>query len=224
MKKTVPLRKELPFKSNLAQIVSIALDQEFSLEDRTVKGNLLISGSYKMNDVSVNTESFSYNIPVNIELSDKYILDDMVIDVDDFYYEIINNNILSVNIEIGLDKLEEKEEVINPIKYEPEVVEKVDKMISDDREEKQEVVEKTESLEKEDRIDVKEVKTLFDSLDESSETYSTYKVCIVKESDTIESIIMNYGINREILEQYNDISDVKIGDKLIIPSIFNETN
>jgi len=218
MKKTVPLKKELPFKSNLAQIVSIALDQEFSLEDRTVKGNLTISGSYKMNDVSVNTENFSYNIPVNIELSDKYILDDLVIDVDDFYYEIINNNVLAVNIEVGLDKLEEKEdiieesmkeEIINPIKYEEEIVKKVDNM---------------DECVKQDRMDVKEVKTLFDSLDESSDTYSTYKVCIVKESDTIESITLNYGITREILEQYNDISDVKIGDKLIIPSIFNEKN
>lgn len=207
MKKTVPLKKELSFKSNLAQIVSIALDQDFKLEQRTVKGNLIISGSYKINDVSVNTENFAFDIPVNIELSDKYILDDMVIDVDDFYYEIIDNNILSVNIEIGLNNLEEKEEVINPIKYEPEIVEEVGKMDV-----------------QEERLDVKEVKTLFDSLDETSETYSTYKVYIVKENDNIESIVLNYGITSEILGQYNDLSDIKIGDKLIIPSIFNETN
>ena len=61
-------------------------------------------------------------------------------------------------------------------------------------------------------------------LDESVYTYSTYKDYFEKESDTIESIVINYGITRELLEQYNDISDVKIGDKLIIPSIFNETN
>ena len=223
MKKTVPLKKELPFKSNLAQIVSIALDQEFKLYENTVKGNLLISGSYKMNDVSVNTEPFSYNIPVNIELSDKYILDDLVIDIDDFYYEIIDNNILSVNIEIGLDKLEEREvceqkveelemeDIVYPFKYGEEIIEKVDKVNE---------VKET----KNDRMDVKEVKTLFDSLDESVETYSTYKVYIVKETDTIESIIMNYGITRELLEQYNDVSEVKIGDKLIIPSLYNETN
>ena len=190
MKKTVPLKKELNFKSNLAQIVSIALDQEFKLEGSTVKGNLTISGSYKMNDVSVNTEPFSFNIPVNIELSDRYILDNLSIDIDDFYYEIIDNNILSVNIEIGLDKLEEqeiKEEIINPIKYEEEIIQKVDNMNEELKQEKLEC--------KEDRMDVKEVKTLFDSLDET-DTYSTYKVCIVKESDTIESIITSYVINR----------------------------
>ena len=64
---------------------------------------------------------------------------------------------------------------------------------------------------------------LFDSFDDSSETYSTYHVCIVKENDTVESIILKYNISKEVLEQYNDISDIKIGDKLIIPSLY-ETN
>ena len=206
MKKTVPLNKELSFKSNLAQIISIALDHDFKLEERTVKGNLIISGSYKMNDVSVNTEEFNFEIPVNIELSDKYILDNLNVSVDDFYYEILNNNVLLVNIEIGLDNLEEKEEVINPIKYEPEIVKEVDKM------------------DNEERMDIKEVKTLFDSLDDASETYSMYRVYIVKENDNVESIVLNYGITSEMLAEYNDLSDIKIGDKLIIPSVFNETN
>ena len=38
------------------------------------------------------------------------------------------------------------------------------------------------------------------------------------ENDTTESIITEYGINREDLEAYNDLTDLKIGDKLIIPS------
>ena len=205
MKKTVPLKKELNFKNHLAEIVSIALDHELNLEDRVIKGNLIISGSYKINDTSVNTEQFKFNIPVNIEMSDRYNLENMNIDIDDFYYEIINNNILSVSIEIGLDNLEE---TLPPFKYEKEKVE---------------AVVKEEDKEELSRIDTNDVKNLFDSFDDSSETYSTYHVCIVKESDTIESIILKYNISKEVLEQYNDISDIKIGDKLIIPSIY-ETN
>ena len=205
MKKTVPLKKELKLKTNIAEIVSISLDHELNLEDRVVKGNLIISGSYKMNDTSVNTEEFKYNIPVNIEMSDRYNLEHMTIDIDDFYYEIINNNILSVAIEIGLDNLEE---TLPPFKYEKEKVE---------------AVVKEEDKEELSRIDTNDVKNLFDSFDDSSETYSTYHVCIVKESDTIESIILKYNISKEVLEQYNDISDIKIGDKLIIPSLY-ETN
>lgn len=205
MKKTVPLKKELNFKNHLAEIVSIALDHELNLEDRVIKGNLIVSGSYKINDTSVNTEEFKFNIPVNIEMSDRYNLENMTIDIDNFYYEIINNNILSVAIEIGLDNLEE---TLPPFKYEKEKVEAVVK--EDDKEEMS-------------RIDTEDVKNLFDSFDDSNETYSTYRVCIVKENDTIESIILKYNISKEVLEQYNDISDIKIGDKLIIPSL-NETN
>jgi len=203
VKKTVPFKKEISFKTPVSEITSIALDHEFDLVDRMVKGNLIISGSYKINDVSVNTEQFNYNIPVNIEMSNRYILDNIKIDVDDFYYEIINNNVLSVNVEVGIDNLEEKE--INPIKYEEEQIEKVSNI-------------------EESRMEVEDVKSLFDNFEEASETFATYKVCIVKESDTIESIMLKYNINKTMLEQYNDLSDLKIGDKLIIPTVYNETN
>lgn len=202
MKKTVPLRKELPFKSNVSQIVSISLDDDFKLEDRTVTGVLHISGSYKMNDTSVNTEEFNYDIPVNIELSDRYSLDNINITVDDFYYELIDDNILSINVEIGLDNLEE-----HPIKYNEEIIEKVDELDKEDDE---------VNMSRDDKP------ALFDSFNDDS--YCSYKVYMVKENDTIESIMSYYKIDRETLEQYNDLQNIKIGDKLIIPYIFDETN
>ena len=211
MKKTVPLKKDITFKTNIAEITSIALDHELNLENRTIKGNLVISGSYKINDTSVNTEEFKYNIPVNIEMSERYILDDMKINIDDFYYEIVNDNLLSVSIEIGLDNLKE-EEILPPLKYEEE------KVVPVIKEEKDVVLEKEET-----RLDTEEVKTLFDNFDDSNETYATYRICIVKESDTLESITLKYNVSKELLEQYNDISELKIGDKLIIPSV-HETN
>ncbi len=211
MKKTVPLKKDITFKTNIAEITSIALDHELNLENRTIKGNLVISGSYKINDTSVNTEEFKYNIPVNIEMSERYILDNMKINIDDFYYEIVNDNLLSVSIEIGLDNLKE-EEILPPFKYEEE------KVVPVIKEEKDVVLEKEET-----RLDTEEVKTLFDNFDDSNETYATYRICIVKESDTLESITLKYNVSKELLEQYNDISELKIGDKLIIPSV-HETN
>lgn len=61
------------------------------------------------------------------------------------------------------------------------------------------------------------IKSIFEELD-SNERYSVYKVHVVKENDTIESIMNDYDINRELLEEYNNLSDIKIGDKIIIPS------
>ena len=49
--------------------------------------------------------------------------------------------------------------------------------------------------------------------------YSIYHVYVVNENDTIDSILKKYGITREELENYNDLSTIKPGEKLIIPSI-----
>ena len=46
----------------------------------------------------------------------------------------------------------------------------------------------------------------------------TYKVYIVKEEDTIEKIYEKYKVNRELLEKYNNLNEIKLGDKIIIPS------
>lgn len=220
MKKTVPLKKDIPFKTNIAEITSIALDHELNLEERTIKGNLVISGSYKINDTSVNTEEFKYNIPVNIEMSERYILDNLNITIDDFYYEIVNDNLLSVSIEIGLNNLKE-EDTLPPFKYEEEKIEKVSK---EEKATKEEAVSfKEDNVEEMSRLNTEEVKTLFDNFDDTNETYATYRVCIVKEGDTLESIILKYNISKELIEQYNDVSELKIGDKLIIPAV-HETN
>lgn len=232
MKKVIPFKKEINFKTNLYEITSISLDHELKLEQLSIKGNLTISGSYKINDISVNVEEFKYNIPVNIEMNDNYILDDIKIDIDDFYYEIIDNNILSVNIEVSIDNLKEApilEEIKHPIILDEEI-KPVSFEVTNLEDIKPLEIENFKSFETEipvekelTRIDTDDVKSLFDNFDDSNETYSTYRICIVKENDTIESIILNYGITKEVLCEYNDISDIKIGDKLIIPSI-NETN
>lgn len=57
---------------------------------------------------------------------------------------------------------------------------------------------------------------LFSNLDDT-ETYTTYYVYIVKEEDTIDKILVKYGITKEELEAYNDIADIKPGDKIIVP-------
>lgn len=222
MKKTVPFKKELTFNNNLAEITSIALDHNLELQDRTVQGELVVSGSYKMNDVSINTEEFKYNLPVNIELSDRYDVKDLEINIDDFYYEIIDSNVLSIHVEIALDNLSE-------VLLEPVEMERAELDIDEVEPEEEEAIPipvevETKEEKLEPRIDASEVKSLFDNFDESLETYATYKVCIVKEADTIEGICIRYGITREILDQYNDTNDIKIGDKLIIPSLMDEKN
>lgn len=66
------------------------------------------------------------------------------------------------------------------------------------------------------------VSSIFSSISNGEETFSTYYVYIVRESDTIDSILDKYKTTREELQNYNDLDDVKVGNKLIIPCSCNE--
>jgi len=194
MKKIVPFKKDIVFPNHLAEITSISLEHTLHLENNYIKGEFILTGEYKMTDTSINTESFDYNIPFEISVDNKYVLDDISLDIDDFYYEIVNNNTLSINIEVLIDNLEEKP-LIDDI--EEVKVERVITNIDDDR-------------------CIEEESIIFDNLN-SDENYATYKVYIVRENDNIDDIIMKYNVTREELEMYNDLTEVKIGDKIIIP-------
>lgn len=214
MKKIIPFKKNLNFKTNLAEIVSISLEHEIKIEAREVKGNFIISGSYKIDVTSVNAESFYYDLPFTIELDEKYDLTHLTTDIDDFYYEIINNNILSVNIDVALDHLEEIEV--------EEVIDKDEKVQNDER--SSEIVElplEKRCIEEETLPPVERKETNFSTvltnLDMDQETYKSYRVLIIREGDTLEEILKKYQITKEELEAYNDLSEWKVMNKIIIP-------
>ena len=108
MKKIIPFKKDLFFKDNVHEIVSISLEHTLHHEkDYLISGEFLITGDYKITDSSINVENFEFKIPFDINIDEHYNLDHLIIDIDDFYYEIVNNNVLRINIEVLLDKLEE---------------------------------------------------------------------------------------------------------------------
>lgn len=224
MKKIIPFKKDIIFQTNLAEIVSISLEHTLSVEEEhMIKGNFLISGEYKMLETSVNTDPFSYDLPFVVDLDERYILDKSEVDIDDFYYEIINDNVLSVHIDVVIDGIEEKEikkeEVIMEekqlVREELPLEENNNEVVEQKNEIKEE--QKKEFQKEEKRCIEEEVSNIFNQVD-SSETYKSYTIYIVRENDSIESIIEKYGVSKEQLEIYNDLSEIKLGDKIIIPS------
>ena len=193
MNKIVPFKKEINFDS-IYQINSISLEHNLSLkENNIIKGNFILSGNYKVTEASINIDNFNFELPFEINIDSKYNTDNILVDINDFYYEIINNDKLSINIEVIIENLEEKEEKMqerNIIDIEEETL---------------------------DEENIKEVETIFDGLD-TNEKYVTYKVHIMTENDTIDQIIKKYETKKSILEDYNNLLDLKIGDKIIIPT------
>ena len=231
MKKIIPLKKQLEFKTNVSEITSIALENTLHNNTQLVEGSLIINGTYRITDTSTQVDEFEFEIPINIEIDNKYITDNMIIDINDFYYKIINNNILEVNIEILLDNIIEKEEQPQIIKKEEENmknnIEKQEEQLENKQELKEErcIEEENETYEqpteKQEKI---EVKKIFQNFTEENEDYSTYHIYIVREGDNIDTIMTKYSTTKEILSEYNNINELKIGDKIIIPEQNNVRN
>ena len=239
MKKIVPFKKDLIFKTNIAEITSISLEHTLSLKDNNlVSGAFIITGDYKMTDTSINTEKFDFNLPFDINIDDKYVTDNVVLDIDDFYYEIVDNKKLSVNIDVLIDGLEEKPLIIKEEKEEVRCIEdefpfkefdeNIPLEIKKDNKKEETKFEEVKDITEKEEIKVKDekekisVSSLFDSFSDDSDTSESYYIYFYRENDSIEGVLQKYNITKENLSLYNNINDLKIGDKLIIPSIKNE--
>lgn len=211
MKKLVPFRKEVEFNTEVAEITSISLEHTLQkVSNNYIIGDLVLTGEYKIVDVSVNTEKFAFNLPFDINIDNHYDTSNLVIDIDDFYYEL-NDSKMLVNITVLLDNLEEKEvlkeEVRDSSKEDEKFTEVVDENVLK--------VETPKETKEASEIDIFEVS-------KGIEAYRTYKVYIVRENDTLEQILEQFNVTREELELYNDLSSITVGLKLIIPTNNNE--
>ena len=213
MKKIIPFKKEIIFSNNILEITSISLENNLHKEkDNLITGNFIISGDYKIDNITKNTEVFNYEIPFDINIDEKYNIDNIVIDIEDFYYEIVNKQVMEVNIEVSIDKIEEIELPTRCIEKEDILENTID--LKDNQE------EIFKDIKQEDKKEEKDITQIFNN---SEETYKTYKVYIVKKEDTIEKILDQFKIKKETLSLYNNINEIKEKDKLIIPDI-NESN
>ena len=218
MKNIIPFKKDIIFKTKLSEITSISLEHTLVLNNDIVSGEFIINGEYKVSDNSTTVEPFELKIPFEINIDDRYDSKSAIIDIDDFYYEIVNDNVLSVSIDVLIDKLKEK-----PLVKIDDIEETLPEENRICTEEKEECMEENILLEDDNKVIDEnfaedKVQSLFNQFNSDSDVFVTYNVFIVRNGDNIDSILDKYGITIDELKEYNDISDLKIGDKLIIPN------
>lgn len=199
-----------------------------------------VDDKYDLSNVNVDIDDFYYEIvnnkslEVNIEvlidkLAEKPLLetkdDDKKQNMEDNLMdksEIKDNNAREIELENNeenimegeaeiMERCIEKEDILNEFDSIDDMFDKVD---NTDR--------PSTVVEMKEQKSIEKINSLFDNLDSSTETYKTYKVCIIRTGDTLESVMQKYSISKEELEKYNNLSEIKIGDKLIIPSISDE--
>lgn len=231
MKNIIPFKKDVIFKTNLSEITSISLENNLSLKEDTISGEFIVSGEYKISDKSTTVEPFELNLPFEIILDDRFDTKKATIDIDDFYYEIVNNNVLSVSIDVLVDRLEEKplielEELVDVTPVRDIIDSEDDNMEKENTFEQDRVVKDERCIEEEFVIDLdnkkenidQRINSIFNNSSFDNEVYVTYNVFILRQGDTLDSIMEKYNVTKEELEKYNDINNLQLGDKIIIPN------
>lgn len=237
MKQIIPFVKDISLAPKIYEVTSIALEHNLKMENSdSVVGSFTVSGKYRINNISINEEVFEENIPFDITLDSKYDASKVTIDIDDFYYEIINDEFLRVHIDVLVDNLVyEKKEVEKPkeiIKEEREEIstiinERNDDLMNDnvnlsDKKEDTLIREEDAKTSKKDEERESDITNKIETgLFDKEEKYITYKVHIVRDAETIDEITAKYNVSKEELEKYNDLNNIVLGTKIIIP-ISNE--
>ncbi len=210
----IPFTKDVKFKSNIAEILSVSLEHDYTANETEVLGNFTISGEYKVHEVSVNKEHFEYVLPFSVNMTNKIDTNSVNFEVQDFTYEVIDNDTLRVNIEysINADEVKGEEPLFKQVE-EPTLDNLLDEI---DREVEE---EPKEEINEERDISDEAKDTILNNINDNDDVYVTYHIHEMKETDTVESICLKYNTSDSILGEYNDLSTLTLGDKIIIPEI-----
>ena len=226
MKKKINIEKKLNFSQMISEVTAISLEHDLNfISEDNITGNLIISGKYKSNVASQIDEDFNYKIPVDISLTNHLDQDKSQVDITDFSYEVCDGNSLLCKDDRecdGDDILDDEKEIPKkqvemPKLEDKEMLDSNDNDVDDIRDEAD--IE-SDVLEKSDQDESSE--NYFFKIDDDKEEFGTFIVYIIRQNETINSIIEKYNTNIEEIEKYNDIKDLSIGTKLIIPLLKDE--
>ena len=220
MKKKINIEKRVDFPTMIGEVTAISLDHDLKFIDNlNVNGDLILSGKYKMTEASRLEEEFLYKFPIEIALTEKLDLNTTKIEISDFYYEIENDDIMKCHVDLDIEGLEvvdfcddlfEERECDGDKNKEVEIPKKevIEPPVEEERHDEEEI---------EELIEAKKEETNIMNFDDENETYGTFVVYIVRQNETVNSILEKYNTTIEELEKYNDLKEINIGTKLIIP-------
>lgn len=252
MKENFEIEKELQFNSNIAEITSISLEEKHEIKEGNLCGNFIVSGEYKIHEISLNKEKFSFKIPFKLPIKSDIDEKTIELEVTDFTYDTDNESLfVTISYEMSGDRKdillfddeENLEEFLKSREVEiimDDVTNEIDDVLEDDQkvldnfEDKNNVEIEIPNIKEDTGIEplvipdinvrnIEESKEkLLNSVNVSDDNYITYQIHIVKSEDTMESILAKYQMSLDELKEYNEFENLKLGDKLIIPIINEE--
>lgn len=210
---TIPFSKDIPFKTKIAEITSISLEQDVSINDSELLGDFIISGEYKNLDVNVDTMPFNFVVPFSVSLDKDIDLETLRYEISDFKYSVKDDDILNIEIlfHTEADKVYIKhEEIFERLNDDLVINDVIDEL---NEEENENIFETTPVSDNRDET----ISTSLISSNEFEEDYITYHIHMVKINESVESICSDYKIEKDKLLELNEITNISVGDKLLIP-------
>ena len=219
--------------STLVENFNYEIPVEIELTERLDLSSVKIS----INDFNyeiINDDVLKCNIDLLLEGVEEIVLDDeipletlteKIKDTKDFLDKDLTRE-CDGDLKNDSDKvIEEKNEIIeeavtvknNDKNITEEILENEISMPEAENDENLNIIEKKESDDMEDNK-TNNISSLFQVFENSEETFTTYSVYIIRKEDSIEKILDTYNVTKEELSEYNDLNNLEIGSKIIIPN------
>jgi rRNA maturation endonuclease Nob1 len=214
------ISKNIEFTSNISEITSICLDVDYNIEESLIKGILNLEGDYISSDTDIK-EDFTYKIDFNIDLMDNMDTNTIKLSIDDFTYNIDTNNLI-INVDLIMDyevKLFENKIDFDTFMDSKQIdIDNIDEYSTreEDIEEIEEIKEDTPREIQEEHCNSKN-ENIINIASSSEDEFITYHIHIVSEIDTLDNIANKYHVSIDTIKEYNDVDNIKIGMKLVIP-------
>lgn len=236
MSEAFVVERDFLFKDSIFEITSISVEHDEDINGSNLEGDFIISGDYRLHEISINKEDFSFKLPFTHEIRSNVNLDTVNLEITDFTYELNNNDELHVHIEyivsgeqslIEFADEKDLDEFLN--KTDAEVVDLTEDEPRFKEVSKEEILNiPAEDSKKESKKEIKEDKpseistnNIIGSIN-ADETYVKYHVHTVMQNDTLEGILDKYKITLTDLKKYNTFEALEVNMKLVIPE--NEEN
>lgn len=230
MNQKIEFKKDCMLKTYVSSITDISLTHDYKILDDTIEGYFDVTGSYKVTMSSVETESFMFTIPFTIALSSLIDKDTIDLKLSDFNYSV-EKDVLHLKMFLDMDyqEIEIKEDIKGNEEIDNMINDLIDKDSTTDIKSPSEfhnevmldnVLDSNEEVSTKEEVSEKNFNTIFNEVKESN--FSKYKVYIMRSEDTLESILVKYNVTMDEIKEYNDIDNINIGSKIVIPYNKNE--
>lgn len=244
MNEAFVIDRDFLFKENIFEISSISIEHNYDINGSFCEGEFIVSGDYRLHEISINKEDFSFKIPFSHEIKSNINLDSVSLEITDFNYDFGNDDELHVHIEYVVSGEQSMIEFADEKSLDEflananvEVIDLTEDRVEEPKEEakeeqkkeiKEEIRVKEEPMKEEpikeekmeDRDKINET-TILNSIN-SEDSFIKYHVHTVSVNDTIETILSRYSISLIDLKKYNSFETLELNMKLIIPE--NEEN